>query len=745
MRNTRCAWLALAWASALPAADVPAYTIQTVAGSSFMGDGGPATLAQIGSIQGVAVDGKGNLYLSDTDHNRVRKVDTFGIVTTVAGNGTAGFSGDGGPASAAQLNLPYGLAVDAAGYLYIADLGNNRVRRVSPDGAIATFAGTGVEGYSGDGGQATATQLYTPRNVAVDAAANVYIAEFEGQRVRKVTPAGIITTAAGTGVAGFGGDGGPAIAAQLNFPAGLAVDRTGALLIADSGNNRIRKILPGGVMSTVLGASSATALASPTAVAVNQSLTIYVADATDALRSYTAAGVWATFAGTGAQGYSGDGGLAVAAEFSAPHDLAADLAGNVFIADGVRVREVSAFGLIATVAGDGYLYAVGDGTPATSAILHQPSDVALDTSGNLFIADTGTGRVRIVFSTGLIQTLAGDGTAGYNTDGVPATSAELYAPMGLAFDPSGDLLLADMDNQRVREISAGVILTFAGTGAAGTGEEGLEPAEMPLRYPRGVCTGRDGSVYIADTNNHRVLVVPPHGVVATFAGNGSPGGAGDGEPARQAQLNLPSACVLDGSGDVFIADTANHRIREVTPAGVIATVAGSGAAGYSGDGGAATAAALYAPSGVAVDSSGDVFIADTGNHAIRLVTPDGIIHTIAGQGAAGFSGDGGAALAAFLNSPSGMRLDGAGDLYFADTGNNRVRRLAPDVDVVTVGPPRRPRHWRWSTPPARAREPCARRDRHHLRRRHRPHLRRHRIARCFRPGRQPAGGRRGAF
>ncbi len=330
---------------------------------------------------------------------------------------------------------------------------------------------------------------------------------------------------------------------------------------------------------------------------------------------------------------------------------------------------------------------MGDGTPATSAILHQPSDVALDTSGNLFIADTGTGRVRIVFSTGLIQTLAGDGTAGYNTDGVPATSAELYAPMGLAFDPSGDLLLADMDNQRVREISAGVILTFAGTGAAGTGEEGLEPAEMPLRYPRGVCTGRDGSVYIADTNNHRVLVVPPHGVVATFAGNGSPGGAGDGEPARQAQLNLPSACVLDGSGDVFIADTANHRIREVTPAGVIATVAGSGAAGYSGDGGAATAAALYAPSGVAVDSSGDVFIADTGNHAIRLVTPDGIIHTIAGQGAAGFSGDGGAALAAFLNSPSGMRLDGAGDLYFADTGNNRVRRLAPDVDVVTVGPP----------------------------------------------------------
>ncbi|HEY1220801.1 MAG TPA: hypothetical protein VGF03_17800 [Bryobacteraceae bacterium] len=696
MRNTWCAWLVLAWASALPAADAPAYTIQTVAGSSFMGDGGPATAAQIGSIQGVAVDEKGNLYLSDTDHNRVRKVDAAGIITTIAGNGAAGFSGDGGPATAAQLNLPYGLAVDAAGYLYIADLGNNRVRRVSPDGTIATYAGTGVEGYSGDGGQATATQLCAPRNVAVDAAANVYIAEFEGHRVRKVTPAGIIATVAGTGIAGLGGDGGPAIAAQIDFPAGLAVDRTGALLIADSGNNRVRKVLPGGVMSTVLGgcaansapcASSSTALASPTAVTVDQALTIYVADASGLVRSYTAAGVWANFAGTGVPGYSGDGGTAVAAQLTAPRDLAADLAGDVFIADGARVRAVYAGGIIATCAGDAYLHAVGDGTPATSAILYHPSAVALDTSGNLYIGDTGTERVRIVLATGLIQTLAGDGTAGYSGDGLAATYAELNEPMALAFDPSGRLLLADTDNQLVREISAGVISTFAGTGAAGTGAEGLTPIEMPLRSPRGVCTGRDGSVYIVDTDNHRVLVAPPLGVVATFAGSGSPGDAGDGESARMAQLNQPSACALDGAGNVFIADTSNHRIRQVTATGVIGTVAGIGAAGYSGDGGAATAAALYAPSGVAVDSSGDIFIADTGNHAIRLVTPDGAIRTVAGQGAAGFSGDGGAGSAALLNSPSGIVLDGAGDLYFADTGNNRVRRLMPNTVTVLVGPP----------------------------------------------------------
>ncbi len=681
-----CAWLVLAWASALPAADVPAYTIQTVAGSSFMGDGGLASAAQIGSIQGVALDGKGNLYLSDTSNNRVRKVDAAGIITTFAGTGTAGFGGDGGPATAAQLNLPYGLAVDGAGDLYIADLGNNRVRKVGADGTITTIAGTGVEGYSGDGGQAGAAQLFTPRNVAVDAAGNLYIAEFEGQRVRQVTPAGVIATVAGTGVAGFGGDGGAATTAQLSFPAGLAVDRTGALLIADSGNNRVRKILPGGVMSTVLGASASTALATPIAVAVDQSLTIYVADSSALVRAYTAAGVWSNFAGTGAPGYSGDGSPATAAELTAPHGVTAGPVGDVFIADGMRVRQVNASGVISTVAGDGYLRAVGDGTAATGAILYQPSAVALDSSGDLFIADTGTERVRVVFATGLIQTLAGNGTAGYTADGVAASAAELNGPMGLAIDPTGTLFLADTNNQRVRGIAAGVIYTFVGTGVAGTGQEGLTPTGTPLRGPRGVCTGGDGSVYIVDTDNQRVLAVPAGGVVSNFAGNGSPGDAGDGESARLAQLNLPSACTLDAAGDMFIADTSNHRIREVTAAGVMATVAGTGMAGYAGDGGAATAAELYAPSGVAVDGNGDIFIADTGNHAIRLVTPDGIIHTIAGQGTPGFSGDGGEGLAAFLDSPSGMLLDGAGDLYFADTGNNRVRRLVPETNAVLVGP-----------------------------------------------------------
>jgi len=676
-------WFVWGWASTLAAAGVPAYTIQTVAGSSYMGDGGAATSAQIGAIQGVAVDAKGNVYLSDTDNNRVRKVDTAGIITTIAGTGAAGFSGDGGAATSAQLNLPYGVAVDLAGNVYVADLGNNRVRKVDASGAISTVAGTGVEGYSGDGGPAAKAQLVTPRNVALDAAGNLYISEFAGHRVRQVTPAGTIATVAGIGVSGMAGDGGAATLAQLSFPAGLAVDRTGALLIADSGNNRIRKILAGGVISTVLGGSPGTTLATPIAVAVDQALTIYVADSSAAVRSYTNAGVWSNFAGSGAAAFGGDGGPATAATLADPHDLATDLSGDVYIADGTRIREVYTNGLIWTIAGDGYRVAVGDGTPATSAILHQPSAVALDAEGDLFIADTGTQRVRVVLATGIIQTAAGNGIAGYTADGGAAPSAELNDPMGVTLDSTGDLFVADTGNQRVREITTGVISTFAGTGAEGTGAEGLTPLETPLDGPRGVCTG--GAIFIVDTGNNRVLATQPGGAVTTLAGNGSAGDAGDGESAPLAQLDRPSACAQDGAGDVFIADTLSHRLREVTPAGVIATVAGTGAAGYSGDGAAAAAAALYAPAGVAVDGAGDVFIADTGNHAIRMVTPDGVIHTIAGQGTPGFSGDGGAATGALLNSPSGMALDGAGNLYFADTGNNRVRRLTPN-DAVTVGP-----------------------------------------------------------
>jgi uncharacterized protein (TIGR03437 family) len=661
MKRHLCLLLALAWTSAAGGAAVaPAtYRIETVAGSANMGDGGPATAAQISNIQGIAVDRWGNLYLSDTDNHRVRKISTSGVITTLAGTGVPGFSGDGGPATSAQLNTPYGLAADLAGNLYVADYGNDRVRRIGPDGVITTVAGGGAL----DIGAATGARLVTPRNVAVDAAGNLYFSEFERHRVRKVIPAGIISTVAGTGLAGYSGDGGSAVNAQLNFPAGLALDRFGALYIADSHNARVRKIA-GGVISTYLGDSGSTPLPTPVGVAVDVAGTLYVA-CLDLVHSYTVAGAWTN--------------VAALAQLPSPRDLAVDLNGDLYVADSTYIRRV-ANSQIQTVAGDGYLRAVGDGGPATNALLLRPSAIALDSAGSLYIADTGTQRVRQVLPTGAIRTLAGTGVAGPAADNVVASAATLNGPSGVAVDAAGDIVIADEWNQRIRQVTAdGLIHNLVGTGKSGSPVAGAPPPGTPLSAPYGVCTGRGGKLFVVVLGSDVVFQAAPQALVIAAAGNGTSGNTGDGGPAYLAQLNGPSACALDSAGNLFIADTGNHSIRKVDPSGMITTVAGTGALGFSGDEGPATAAGINTPRGVVVDDNGDIFIADTGNNRIRQVTPDGLIHTIAGQNAAIFGGDGGPALSAQLTAPGGLLLDGAGDLYFADTGNNRVRRLVPQA------------------------------------------------------------------
>src|ERR1700691_5200876 len=686
LRALLCCFPALALA-----ASPPVYQLTTVAGSDLVGDGGSAAAAQLAQPEGMAVDAAGNLFIADAANHRVRKVTPAGIVSTVAGSGHPGFSGDNGPASAAQLNQPYDVALDAAGNLYIADYGNQRVRAIGTNGNTTTVAGGGSSGISADGGPATAAPLLGPRNVATDLAGNLYISEFDGHRVRQVTPNGTIATVAGTGVAGFGGDGGPATAAQLAFPAGLALDGAGNLHIVDTANVRMRKVLAGaGAIGTVCtGQSFGMPNIQLSGLAANAAGNLYIPESGNSfVWQLTAAGALTQVAGAAGSGaYTGDGQPALQTALSTPVEVALDAAGDLYIAETRRVRCVAAdTGIVNTVAGNGTFGFGGDGGSALSAVLNTPTGLALNNE-TLYISDTNNDRVRAVAG-GTISTVAGNGTASYTGDGLQALSAGLDGPIGLTFDPSGNLYIADTQNSRVRRVdTSGTITTFAGNGiASGFGGEGDPATLTPLDAPQGVAADPAGNVYIADTNHNRVVRVDAAGNIHIVAGTGT---AGDlpGSGASLGELYGPTGLAVDAAGNLYIADTQNHRIQMLTPGGTISTIVGTGTGGFSGDGGAAAGAELNYPSAVAVDAGGNIYIADTGNNRVRMVTTDGNIATIAGTGDAAYNGDDGAALVIALYNPGGLALDGQGDVWVADTGNNRVRMLST---AQTVAAPPQP-------------------------------------------------------
>jgi sugar lactone lactonase YvrE len=663
--------------------------ITTVAGNGtcgFSGDGVSATSAELNFPEGLAVDSAGSLYIADEANCRLRKI-AGGFITTVAGNGACGFSGDGGTATSAELAFPEGVTVDSAGNYYIADTNNNRVRKVT-GGVITTVAGNGVFGPLGDGGAATSGELSFPTGVAVDSAGNLYIADSDNYRLRKVTN-GSISTVAGNGSLDYSGDNGPATSAQINA-GGIALDSLGNLYIADSGDYRVRKVT-GGVITTAVG-NGVSGYAGDTLAATNAEISfvqgiavdgagnLYIADAGNQRIRKVAAGVITTVAGNGIDGYSGDGGPATNAELASPQGIAADSSGNIYITDPTnnRIRKISG-GVITLAAGGG----PPNGVAASTISLATPTDAAVDSAGNVYVPSPSENRVYMIAPNGSITTVAGNGTAGYSGDGGLAASAQLNGPKGVAIDSSTppNVYIADTDNNRVRKVSGGVITTVAGNGTSGFSGDGGSATNAELSFPEAIAVDNAGNLYIADTDNNRVRKVSG-GVISTVAGNGTAGYSGDGGVATSAQLSLPEGVAVDSVGNLYIADSLNSRIRRVS-AGNITTFAGNGSSGFSGDGGPAGSAALAQPDGVTVDSAGNLYIADTENSRIRKVVA-GVITTVAGNGQTGYSGDGGAATSASLAFPQGLAVDSAGNLYIADTNNQRLRKVAGGL-ISTIG------------------------------------------------------------
>ncbi len=732
------------------------YSISTVAG------GGPNNLnaleASIGYPESIAFDAAGNAYVAESFAHQVLKISTAGMVTVVAGNGTAGYSGDGGAATGATLGDygPQGVFVDSSGNIFIADTGNSVVREVSAGtGNIQTVAGVEYDSgdgnacqSGGDGGPALSAHLCLPYGVVVDAAGDLFIADFGNSAVREVVEGtGNMQTVAGTlGTPGFV-DGVTATKAELDLPGGVALDAAGNIVIADTFNSVIRVVNPGtqsvtvagttipaGFIQTIAGTqydsydgsacnkttgdggpAASGSLCLPFGVFVDSAENVLVADYGNlAVREVSAAGTISTVAGTlgsACQVYPvgiscGEGGPATSALLNYPTGVYEDSAGDIFIADteDETVREVAASTSdIQAFAGNGFQAWSGDGGLPTNAELNDPGAVFVDAAGDLFIADTSNSVVReVVFSTGDIQTVAGNGVPGYSLDGVSPTATELNYPSGVFVDAAGDIFIADTANSAIREVVAltGLIQTVAGTpGIAGYNGDGIAATTAELSSPSAVFVDGAGDIFIADSGNSAIReVVAGTGKIQTVAG--TPGETcdddtkttmcGDSGPATSAYLNFPGSVYLDAAGDIFIADTFDDVIREVmATTGNIQTVAGTlGQRNFSGDGGLATSAALDHPSGVFIDAANDILIADSDNAAIReVVATTGLIETIAGTPPnAGFSGDNGIATSAALNFPAGIYVTGAGQIFVADTGNSRIRQLAPPPITVAVAP-----------------------------------------------------------
>lgn len=657
------------------------FNFATVAGSAGQGAAnGAGAAAQFNSPGGVAMDPYGNLFVADTANDAIRKIAPNGTVSTFAGSPGISGSADG---TNGLFNAPLDVAADSAGNIYVADTGNFTIRKITPAGVVSTLAGS--PGLSGSvDGTGTNALFHEPEGIAVDSSSNLYVADTWNHTIRKITPAGAVTTLAGL-AGNFGSANGTGTNAQFYEPQGITVDSSGNVYVADTGNNIIREISPAGAVTTLAGAAgdfgsvdadgTNAVFYSPEGISVDADDNLYVADAfNNTLREVTPAGAVTTIAG--AAGIFGSAeGTNASAQFWNPEGILVNPTNNslLYVADtgNSTIRQLSVSGtnwVSSTLAGSASIGA--NNATGGAARFFWPVSVAMDASSNIYVADAANNTIREITPAGAVSTIAGSPGIAGSADG-PAASALFDSPEGVAVDASGNIFVSDTGNGAIREISAGTVSTLAGSAGNFGGADGTN-STAEFFQPEGIAVDGSDNVFVADTFNHTIRQITAAGVVTTLAGTAGSSGEADGTNGA-AQFNCPTGMAIDNGGNLYVTDLFNHTIRKVTPAGVVTTLAGL-AGVYGSSDGANSAADFFEPEGIAVNGT-NVFVTDSGNDAIRQLTPAGtnwVVSTVAGWAGNSGSTDG-SGIAARFSYPAGIVLGAGGTLFVADSANNTIR------------------------------------------------------------------------
>jgi sugar lactone lactonase YvrE len=602
----------------------------------------------------------------------------------LAGN-VGGAGNTDGFATNASFQFPTGMATDSAGNIYVADVNNHTIRKITPQGDVSTFAGSAGQIGSTDG-TGTLARFNFPDGLAIDRLGNLYVADTNNHTIRKITPAGVVSTFAGNAGQNGTADGAGAVA-RFSFLRGLTIDSAGNLFVADTNNHTIRKIDPQGEVSTFAGSAGSIGsmdgtgttarFHAPRHLATDSANNVYVSDTFNStIRKISSEGEVSTFAGRANQLGSADGS-GMTARFYYPHSVATDTAGNLYVADNFTIRKIGPLGLVNTFAGSATQIGSADGTGIMASFKY-PSGVATDKAGNVYVADTYNRTIRKINSQGVVTTLAGLAAQQDSTDGAGAL-ARFSTPRNLAADSTGNLYVADTSTIRKIDLK-GHVSTFAGRAGIIDNSDGVGSSAR-FGVPSGIGIDYSGVIYVADSYNNTIRRITPQASVSTFAGSAGQIGSVDGA-STLARFNSPQDIATDQAGNLYVADAENSIIRKINAQGAVSTFAGSaGQIGFAD--GTGTLARFNRPRYLTIDSSGSLFVADTDNHTIRKISAQGVVSTFAGSAGLFGSTDGSGAAARF-NSPSGLAIDSTGNLYVADLHNHVIRKINPQGVATTV-------------------------------------------------------------